>query len=276
MAHKEDWENEEDKKKDNEDINETDDSFGLPDVSYEPLDDSSEQEEGYGYASRDEEEGYGNDTYEPGSYQPPQDESRAPLIITFIVITLLVIGGGAGYFLYYVPQQEKKQAFNRYLIEAQEHADNQRWDAAIAVYKKAQQIEANNAVLTSKLADVNAAKLKEEEAAKRALAEEQAAKEAEEVATKKEENAAPGTIQTITSGTGRYYVVVASAVDGDLANDFAKKLADEGKSPKIIEPFNNKLFYRVALSDFEDLTDAQTKAEEMKGEYGDEVWVIRY
>ena len=278
MANKDEWENQEDKNKDNlnDNVNESDDSFGLPDVSYEPLDDDNktddygyEQDNDYGYQDQDQE-------YEPGSYQPKHTESKAPLIITLIVI-VLAVAGGVGYFMYYKPMNEKNERYEALLAEADKYVKDKKWDSAVAKFKEAKKIKPDDAKLSTSLASAETELARFEEAAKQALEAEQAAAAAKEAEPEAEEpTQEPGTVETISSKTGRYYVVVASAIDGDLANDYAEKLAGKGDSPKVIEPYSKKPFYRVALADYEALMDAQTKAEELKGEYGDEVWVIRY
>ncbi|MBI1767540.1 MAG: SPOR domain-containing protein [Bacteroidetes bacterium] len=87
---------------------------------------------------------------------------------------------------------------------------------------------------------------------------------------------ADGTIETLADRTGRYYVVVSSSVDGDLAMDRAKKLSAEGKSTKIIPPFGKWKFYRLCIGDFDSFASAQSNADASKPEYGDALWVLKY
>jgi len=110
--------------------------------------------------------------------------------------------------------------------------------------------------------------------------EERQAKLAEEERLKREAeaNAKPvdGTIETLASRTGRYYVVVSSSVDGDLAMDRAKKLSTTGKSTKIIPPFGKWKYYRLCIADFDTFANAQSSADASKAEYGDALWVMKY
>jgi len=85
-----------------------------------------------------------------------------------------------------------------------------------------------------------------------------------------------GTIETLSERTGRYYVVVSSSVDGDLAMDRAKKMSVEGKSTKIIPPFGKGKYYRLAIGDFDSFASAQSSADASKGEFGNELWVLKY
>ena len=91
-------------------------------------------------------------------------------------------------------------------------------------------------------------------------------------------NATPpvGTIETLNERTGRYYVVVASAIDGDLLMDYARKLTEKGVSAKVIAPFGNVRFHRLTVAEGETFAAAQQQADALKGEYSDAVWVIKY
>ena len=87
---------------------------------------------------------------------------------------------------------------------------------------------------------------------------------------------AEGTIETLADRTGRYYVVVSSSVDGDLAMDRAKKLSASGKSTKIIPPFGKWKYFRLCIADFDSFAGAQSNADASKAEYGDALWVLKY
>lgn len=86
-----------------------------------------------------------------------------------------------------------------------------------------------------------------------------------------------GGIETLSGRSGRYYVVVASAIDGDLIMDYAKKLSAKGVSSKIIPPFGKTKFHRLAVAEGDTYEVTQTTADGMKGgDYGDKVWVVKY
>jgi hypothetical protein len=86
-----------------------------------------------------------------------------------------------------------------------------------------------------------------------------------------------GTIETLSERSGRYYVVVASAIDDDLIMDYAKDLSKKGVSSKIIPPFGKTKFYRIAIDVADTYADAQTNADSKKGgDYGNDVWVVKY
>jgi hypothetical protein len=112
----------------------------------------------------------------------------------------------------------------------------------------------------------------ERQAALRA-AEDERQKAATQVAAKP----AIGTIETLSGRSGRYYVVVASSIDGDLIMDYAKKLSANGVSTKIIPPFRRSKFHRLAIAEGDTYETTQATADGLKGgDYGNKVWVIKY
>ncbi len=80
----------------------------------------------------------------------------------------------------------------------------------------------------------------------------------------------------INQPTGRYHVIVASSIDKDLVMDYGKRLAKKGMTCNVLAPRGNKKFHRLSIADYVSLNDAAIKAEQLKGEFGDGVWVIRY
>ncbi|MEL7001752.1 MAG: hypothetical protein AAFN93_03355 [Bacteroidota bacterium] len=285
------------------DINDIDDSFGLPDIDYKPLDElddtpeevseeveetveevsdtlndaqeeveenvseeveetadevyaatrddndlyqsEEESQDSKSYDELEEEAKAAEKEYIPGSYTPPKDNSNAGTVVIIILLILALLAAG-WYFGIYRPGQAEKAEIERV---AQQKA---------AADKKAKED-------AKKAAD---AKKAEEE---RQRQEEAAAAAAEEEANK------VGTVETISSRTNRYYVVVASNIDGDLAMDYGKKISQEaGVGVTIIEPFGNTKFHRIAVDAADTFADAQSIADELKGTYGDGVWVIKY
>ena len=75
---------------------------------------------------------------------------------------------------------------------------------------------------------------------------------------------------------GRYHVIVASSIDKDLIRDYAFKLAKKNMACYILAPRGNKKFHRLSVADYETVNQAALKAEQLKGEFGSDVWVIRY
>lgn len=94
---------------------------------------------------------------------------------------------------------------------------------------------------------------------------------APEVAAPKE-----GTVTAISATTGRYYVIVGSFIDGDMAGDYAKKLAAQGKEVTLIEPTGNKKFYRLGIADAGSFSEANAELDDLKNTFGQEIWILRY
>jgi hypothetical protein len=214
------------------DGNNAEDSFGLPDIEYKPLE-NPEQEQSQTNVEEP--------VREPYSYKPEEEpKSNAPVIIAVIIGLVLVVAAFLIYQYVYKPQAAEKQ-------------------------KKE---------LAAKAAD----KQKKEEAAR--LAREKEAEEQrkrDEAAAAEVAKPAAGTVETLSSRTGRYYVVVASAVDDDLIMDYANKLSAKGTGSKIIPPFGKWKFYRLTIGgDFDTYALAQTSADSVKPEFGEGAWVIKY
>jgi hypothetical protein len=58
--------------------------------------------------------------------------------------------------------------------------------------------------------------------------------------------------------------------------DYAKKLAPKGVSPKIIPPYGSVKFYRLTIAEGDTYASTQATADQLKGEYGEGAWVIKY
>ena len=270
-----------------ENLDNTDDTFGLPEVEYQPLkrdepantEETAEPEEPKPQekvviinespvdtpeppAAEDpatqfresepvepepvyEDKHEGKRTYEAEhqSYQPSytyKEETPAvwPKVLGVIVV-LALIGGAVWYFASYRPKQlaAKQELERRETLAAQELA-RKKEDERLAA-KRAEE-EKNAAALVPP-------------------------------------KPAIGTIETLSGRSGRYYVVVASAIDGDLIMDYAKKLSANGVSTKIIPPFGKSKFHRLAVAEGDTYPTTQETADGMKGgDYGDKVWVVKY
>ena len=94
----------------------------------------------------------------------------------------------------------------------------------------------------------------------------------DQTATKPQE----GTITKLSTPQGHFYVVLASFIDDDLAEDYAKRLAKEGVNVTIIAPAAGKYFSRVVVEQEDTFYDATEKANEAKATYGPNIWVLKY
>lgn len=233
----------------------SDDTFGLPDIEYKPLDRVEEKTTVVEttttvYSSNEpEEQQTVNEEYheqttvteeQPVSDYPFEEESSPiwPKVVLILVIVLLA-AGGVWYFLVYKPAKDKEALAKREAEHKQHVADSI--------------------------------------AAARASAAEQARLEAEKRKADSLANASKvGVFEALTERTGRYYVVVASAVDDDLLIDQAKKYTAKGISTKLIPPFRKYKFYRLTIADADTFAAAQGIADSKKGEYTDALWVLKY
>lgn len=240
----------------NEELNKSnessDDTFGLPDIEYKPLDRVEETttvvETTTVYSSPDfEEKQTANEDYHETvtDEQPPSEyafeEEPAPVwpkVLGILIIVLLAVGA-AWYFVVYKPKadKEKKELADRAAIRSKHIADSTSTANAAAQAKlDAEKRKADSLANVSKV----------------------------------------GVFEVLTARTGRYYVVVASAVDDDLLVDHAKKLIEKGVSTKLVPPFRKYKFYRLTIADADTFAAAQQLADSKKAEYTDALWVLKY
>ena len=243
-----------------------DDTFGLPEIEYEPLkrdtpaeekkteDIPEVQPEPAPYTAEEpvaqiKQEDQPKEQFpeEKQFYQPSYSHSYReekpaawPKVLGVLAI-LLVAGVGIWYFAFKLPEQKR----------VEEQLQRDRMLAQDADRKK-----------------------KEE-----ALEEQRRLQEEQQKAAAEKAAATPpaGTIETLSGRSGRYYVVVASSIDGDLIMDYAKKLSSKGVTSRIIPPFGKTKFHRLSVADGDTYANAQATADGMKGgDYGDKIWVIKY
>jgi hypothetical protein len=266
------------RKKQNEDLpqenlDSSDDTFGLPEIEYEPLrreepayeevpeeptsppeeppvEQPFAQEETYDDLPSEQElpkEEFAEDNqfYEPQYSYTYQDEKPAmwPRVLG-ILLAIAVVGAGVWYFVSERPRQLAEEARERREL--------------LAIQEEARK------------------KAAEQQAEQERLAEQQRQAAAAET-TQAKATPPPGTIETVDARSGTYYVVVASSIDGDLIMDYAKKLSSGGVTSKIIPPFGKSQFHRLAVAEGESYATAQATADGIKGgDYGNDVWVVKY
>lgn len=83
-------------------------------------------------------------------------------------------------------------------------------------------------------------------------------------------------IVTLQPPQGRYYVIVASYIDIDLARDYAKRLIRERPYVIILSPTPGAAFSKVAIAETNTLAEARRLKEELKEKYGQDIWVTKY
>jgi hypothetical protein len=240
------------RKKQNEDespdnTDNADDTFGLPEIEYEPLnrEEASEvREEESDVIAPDEPEKqseYVNEEvhhhhYDAYSARYDHHDSAWPKVLAVFAVIIILAAAGWFFFDY--------------------------WPKKTAAEEKARQ----------ERADAEAKKLEDERRAAelRNLEEQRKADSLANLSPKE------GSIETLNDRTGRYYVVIASSIDGDLVMDYAKKLSPKGVACRIIPPHGRVKFYRLAIAEGDTYESTQETANGLKGEYGEEVWVAKY
>lgn len=85
-----------------------------------------------------------------------------------------------------------------------------------------------------------------------------------------------GSIATINARTGQAYIIGGSFIDVDLARDYGNKLAGEGVSTTIIEPYGKVKYYRLSVANYPTVGEALENIEQLKATYGDNIWVLKY
>jgi len=85
-----------------------------------------------------------------------------------------------------------------------------------------------------------------------------------------------GTISVKGQPLDKYYLIVASFLDNDLAFDYAEKLILSGSNVIIIPPFSTSKLTRVALLEYETLDKANIGLDKYKDEFDDKLWVLKY
>jgi hypothetical protein len=223
-----------------------DDSFGLPDLNYKPLEPKKETPASPPKVEKKAEKAPTTTTriQAPGNpskiatKQTEPEDNKSSVLIGILVPILILVAAYFGYvYLYQKPKEKAKME-----LAAKEKAEKDRKDKE----------EADRL-----------AKEKEEQ---------------DRLAREATANAKPaiGTIETLSAPTGRWYVVAASSVDGDLIMDEAQRKSVKGISSKIIPPYGKWKYFRLTISDFDTFALADTNAKETAAQYDGKLWVLKY
>ncbi len=233
----------------------SDDTFGLPEIEYEPIDRETPpaeepREETYESQYTEEQpttnldmerDDVRHDEYNTTYYE---DEGGSPWPkILLILLILGVIGAGVWWYFGVKRPQDAHARLERDRIE-QAQLDSAR-SAQRARDAEQARITAENRRLADSLAAAAIVP-------------------------------AVGSVETLSGRTGRYYVVVASSIDGDLIMDYARELSAKGINPKIIPPYGNVKFHRLTVAEGETFASTQQTADQLKGDYSEALWVLKY
>ncbi|MEP0985048.1 hypothetical protein [Ekhidna sp.] len=203
-------------------------------------------------------------------------------ILLIIIATIVVLGGaiGAWYWLSYKPEQDAKEQarleqvaleqaeqkrkedaakreaeYDRLINEADAAFDQEEWELAQSSYSRASSLFPNQDYPKSQLILVN--------------------EKLDELAALEAKRAA-GIVETVSEPTNRFYVIVSSSIDDDLASDYASKLASEGNNVKLVKHNANELpFHGVSVADYDTWEQAEA-ALPTYSNFGAGVWVLKF
>lgn len=207
------------------------------------------------------------------------NNSSKTIGVIVVILIVLVVGAGIWYFGFYTPEQEAKEKarleqiaraeaekkrqeeaaqrkarYDQLIIDADAAFEQEDWVTAQSRYSDASTVLPNEQYPKDQLVLVNA--------------------KLDEIAAREARRAA-GVVETVSSPTGRFFVIVSSSIDDDLAMDYAKKLAQEGTSVKLVQHnFNDLPFHGVSVGDYTTWQQAEAALPSYSN-YGN-VWVLKY
>lgn len=85
-----------------------------------------------------------------------------------------------------------------------------------------------------------------------------------------------GTMASINTAQGYYYIVLGSFIDEDLALDYAHRLMQKGVEIALISPPTGQYYFRVAIKQGKTFREANEEAKALKTVYGPNIWVMKY
>ena len=287
------------KNKDHQDENEEkgyswedDDNFGLPEVEFDPINREEEKEETTSseFSFQHDEPSLDDDS-DPDDYQvdyPGDDENfdngdngdimkekkgRGGLIL-FIIVLIIIGGGSAGYFYYYKPMMDQK-GYDENIALGENALQSNLYEEAIEAFRKAKEFKPDESFPDEQIAKA--------ESAREALEQKKADEEAQAEADRKAQEALraqsakqAGVVEVLSGRTGKFYIVVASNIDEDLARDYADKLSKNGETAVVIPAYKKGAYTKVTVGGaFDSASTAQSQADQIKGQYTN-AWVIKY
>ncbi|MEQ8520504.1 MAG: hypothetical protein RLN79_07030 [Cytophagales bacterium] len=209
-----------------------------------------------------------------------QSNKSGKVVLIIVILVIVLAGAGAAwYWFMYIPEQEAKEKarleqlareeaekkareaeeakqakYDDFIQKADSEFQAENWENAKSIYSEALSMYPEQEYPQDQIALIDA-KLAE-------LAAIEAAK--------------PGTIDMLSRATGRYYVVLSSSIDDDLAMDFAKKLAKEKINVNILQTKDDKhTYFAVSPANFDTWDEAEAALTDYS-QYGSGLWVLKY
>lgn len=74
----------------------------------------------------------------------------------------------------------------------------------------------------------------------------------------------------------RYFLVVASFIDEDLAKDHSEQLQAQKINTFLVHPYGEIAYYRLAIGQFENFALAAQEIDRVKDNFKENLWVLKY
>ena len=74
----------------------------------------------------------------------------------------------------------------------------------------------------------------------------------------------------------RYFVVVGSFIDDDLARDYSDRLNKQGEATFLVHPYGKIHYFRLAVGQYDNVNQALEAMEGVQGNYEENLWVLKY
>lgn len=203
--------------------------------------------------------------------------SNKPIIIVIVVVVILGLAAIWYFFMYKPAQEAKEQArleqiaqqeaekkrqeeaaqrrarYDQLISNADSEFQSENWAEAQSLYTQASSLYSNQQYPKDQLVLVNA--------------------KLDEIAELEARRAA-GVIDVVSESDGRFYLIISSSVDDDMATDYARKLALEGNDVKVVEHVVESLsYFGVSVGDY-DTWDQAVSASSSFSAFGS-VWVLK-
>lgn len=81
---------------------------------------------------------------------------------------------------------------------------------------------------------------------------------------------------TARTGSPRYFVVVASFIDDDLAKDYSSELNKSGNPTFLIHPYGDISYFRLAIAQYDNVKKALEVMDNQQGNFEENLWVLKY
>jgi hypothetical protein len=273
-------------------VNYLNDSFGLPELLYKPVERSAAQRNAGAFSVRSiasiktkDRPAMSNEEVYEEEPVPNQPASRSRLWLLVAVPLILLLTATTGIFLFFDDGNTVLSSFNPFpSLYSQRKTETAPVDSASALIETNQEIEppamedTTAAIATNETNDFNTVSPEVTQPEETPV--ETVTKPAKRVkaplSSVEAETTAP--YIAVASEVPRYYVIVGSFTQYRNALKLRKSLVAKGiKEAKLIVPKVETNLHKVSYADFASLEEASSQLEQIRSDYGtDEIWVFKY